>query len=157
MKTFKEFLLEKLFKSGMFKKPRRPNSDIEDYQIFINPTTKELKNDDLIQARGFIDMKGNLYLLAEVETTMIHMDILELLSAVIPIKHATSFWHYSFNDVGGIAIIRDGSFSESNEAAMSGDYDLEIKNLKEAGPIRKKAQQKNKSLKFFIHYKNRIK
>ena len=40
---------------------------------------------------------------------------------------------------------------------MSGDYDLEIKNLKEAGPIRKKAQQKNKSLKFFIHYKNRIK
>lgn len=160
MKTFKQFLIEALFKTGSAKKSRGWDTSIEDYQIYINPTIKELK-DEIFDARGFIDMKGNLYLVED-NSIMIHQDILELLSAVVPIKYVKDFWHYSINEVGGIAIFREENsneilFSESMGAKMSGDYDFEIEILKQAGPIRKKAQKKNKSLKFFPSYGKRIK
>ena len=113
MISFKQWLDEKVFKTG--KSTVEFDRGILDFQIFINPTSKELKDKKLYNARGFIDLKGNVYLVAA-SGNFIHTDILQLLSATVPIKNPRSFHVTQFNKLGGIPIIRIGM---TNEIAFS--------------------------------------
>lgn len=150
MKTFREFLDEKLFKK--VKTTLMFDKGIKEWDIYINPTADEL-NEYLFMARGFIDLKGNVYLIDTKGARVIHSDLLEFLSAVVRITNTRTFHTVSFKKLGGIAIIRNKGtaeikFSESVVAGF-GDKTLKKKSLKEAGPIVKKAGRKNPVLQFF--------
>lgn len=154
MLRFIEFLDEKLFKKA--KTTLRFDKGIKEWDIYINPTANEL-NEYLFMARGFIDLKGNVYLIDTHGARVIHSDILEFLSAVVKIKSTRSFHEVPFKKLGGIAIIRNKGtaeikFSESVIVGFKNDSALKFKSLKEAGLIVKKAKKKNLILKFFEGY-----
>lgn len=149
MKTFAQLLDEAIFKTGK-SKGEFTGQRIADWQIFVNPTKKELDGMRHDEYRGFITMKGDLYLLKS-EDHFVHGDILEILSAVMPIN-----WHefhkQSIKKTKGIAIVYYKGFIYFSESMLSKMRNPELDSMwrKEAPPIYKLAKKKNPSIFFKI-------
>lgn len=151
MKTFKQYFEEAIFKTGKAKGNFDWSKDIADYQIFVNPTKKELGKMRHEEYRGFINMKGDLYLLKSIEP-FIHGDILEILTAVMPINWQ-EFHKQSIKKTKGIAVVYYKGFiyfSESMLSKMKNNHDLDSTWRKEAPPIYKLSKKKNPSIFFKI-------
>lgn len=109
-----EFLDEELFKTAKLKTflATTLGKDIEDFQFFKNPTSKELALPEMEACRGIVDMKGNSYFATNsgVRTAqkglIIHRDILEFLAAVLPIKSETNFTKTPFKKLRAIPVQR---------------------------------------------------
>lgn len=147
------------FKSGWAKNhmaKKYGEGETSDFKFYINPTKDELE-DIHPRSRGFVDLKGNLYLLRDANKSYIHIDIMNLLSAVLPIHAVGDDYHnYTFKQVGGIAVIRANKeiwFSESVYSGHKDNSNLERINLKSGATIFHKAKSLNPHLSFHMDWK----